>query len=172
MLVECITKERLEMFYRNCLYLVKLGADLEGFKANYNFLKSKDFSAPKVTSGSKKQSEEEMFAQLCEKKGKEFTKLSKELEAEKAIIETQIKRLKNRVYKTILTRRYLELKTWKEITIELYGGKPDWHIWGNTKYELFTMTLHRRAREKLAEISQVGFVPEQKQIEVNNDSTE
>lgn len=165
MFINKITKERLESFYNNCKYLKKLEIEAEGFRKNYNFLKSSgDFSNTKVTTGRKKPSEEELFLQLMEKKNKEYSVLKQELEEEKFIIETQIKRLTNPTYKTILIRRYLQLKSWKDITIELYGAKDDWVIWGNTKYELLTMNLHRRARDKLIDISLKAFIPEQTQL--------
>lgn len=165
MLINTITKERLTAFYKNCKYLEKLKQEVEGFKKNYNFLKGSDYSATRVTSGTKKQSEEEMFVQLCERKSKEYEALKTQLETEKENITMQIKRLTNPTYKTILIRRYLQLKSWKEITLELYGSKDDWHIWGNTKYEILTMNLHSRARNKLIEVSQKGFLPEQRSIE-------
>ena len=163
MLIERITKERLETFYKNCKYLYTLAKEVEGFKKNYNFIKGVNYSTTKVSSGTKKPSEEELFSQLCERKSREYDVLKNHLEAEKQTITTQIKRITNPTYKTILTRRYLELKSWREITIELYGGKDDWCIWGNTKYELLTMNLHRRARNKLIEVSKTAFLPESEQ---------
>ncbi len=164
MLIEKITKERLECFYKNCKYLENLKKDLEGFKSNYNFLKaSGDFSNTRVTSGNKKWSEEEQYVNMIQRKSKEYEILKRRLENEKFIIETQIKRLTNPTYQKILTRRYLMLEDWRNITFELYGGKDDWTVWGHTKYELLTMNLHRRARDKLLEISQTPFLPETEQ---------
>ena len=164
MLIEEITKERLEIFYKNQIYLQKLAAEIEGFKRNYNFLKSNsDYTKIHVTNGSKKQSEEEIFLQFCERKSKEYDSLKKRLEAEKAVIETQIKRVTNPTYQKILTRRYLYLEDWKLITMDLYGSKDDWFIWGNTKYELLVMNLHKRARDMLIKISKTAFLPETEQ---------
>lgn len=164
MLVERITKERLEFFYKNQKYLENLAQEIEGFKNNYNFIKSNsNYTSTHVTCGSKKLSEEEIFCQLCERKSKEYDILKAHLEEEKIIIEAQIKRITNPTYQKILTRRYLFLEDWKLITMELYGSKSDWTIWGHTKYELLTMNLHRRARDQLIKISEKAYLPEMEQ---------
>ena len=165
MLREKITKDRLESFFKSYKYLLSLEQDIEGFKRNYNFLKANNYTSDKVMSGSKKASEEEMYVQTIERKSKEYNALKLRLDEEKSIIESQIKRVTNPTYQKILTRRYLLLEDWNTITFDLYGGKDDWHIWGNTKYELLTMNLHRRARKQLEEVSQTAYIPQQQTIE-------
>ena len=161
MLTETITQERLKIFYAHSVYLIKLEHEIEEFRENYNALKSSNFSDVRVTSGSKKLSAEEMYAQCLESKCKKYDKIKNFVDSEKPIIWEQINRLTNIDYKNILEDRYINLKDWKIIALEYFGNQRDYWLQRDFKYHFIVMTWHRRAVEALEDISSKPFLKEE-----------
>lgn len=164
MLTEIITKERLKTFYAQACYLKRLEQEMESFKTNYNALKANNFSDVRVTSGSKKQSPEEMYLVCMENKSKKIDRFTAYVNSERTVIKAQISRLKNPDYKNILEDRYLNLQDWKIIALEYFGSEPDFWLFRETKYHFIVMTWHTRAVEALEEISRKPIILGDKQL--------
>lgn len=161
MLNEIITKERLKKFYDSSVCLKRLEKEVVAFENNFNALKANNFTDVRVTSGSKKQSVEEMYVACLESKNKKLNELRNYVNSEYLIIKAQIDRVQNIDYKNILTDRYLKLTDWKLITLEYFGNEKDFWVQREFKYHFVVMTWHSRAVEYIEKISRQPFVPEE-----------
>lgn len=118
-----------------------------------------DYSKVKVTSGNgQKLSEQERFTIALQKINTKMLEYEKWLKPEKAIIVTQIARVKRSEYRKVLVLRYIEKWKWSEIIQECFWFEADYEIEKQGKYKDKILFWNRQALKELEEISKKPFV--------------
>jgi len=107
-----------------------------------------------------------------EKLNKKIQTLRSELIPERDIIQTQLNRLTEPIYKELLVERYMKKKKWSAIVAFYYDDQPDyleqegsegkWH----GKYWDKIMDYHNQAVRQIEKISEIPYEPF-KQLKIN-----
>lgn len=162
---EPITRERLEAYYKNLRYYVGLIYRKFNYQKKLHGINSVDFSKERLTGGNRQRlSPQEHYVLRLEKINKKIKDLRAELIPERDIIQTQLNRLTDPLYKEILIERYMKRKRWTDIMAFYYDDQPDFEeeegedLKQHGKYWDKIMNYHAQAVKQIEKISEIPYV--------------